>query len=710
MTSPARASEATGRTVSGDRIGSVVAALFGFLVVVSIGGSAGGYRATTWAWVTVLTLALAVATLLARRRIILGRRDSLYAGGLAVFGVWVGLSSLWTTSVPSTARETQRVVAYVALLVAGLLVVRSRTMRHALGGVLAAVTALAAYGLATRLVPDHVGRFDSVSFEYRLAPPVTYWNGLGILAVLGLLLALGFATRGRALATRASAAGALPLLTAAMYFTFSRGAWFAFGVGLAAAVILDPRRLQFLAGALCLAPWPALAIAAGEARDGLTTTGASLADATSDGHSLAALLVALSAGSALTGLLLAFVERRVTIPRSLRQAFAAVLVLVAIAAATTVWVTEGSPRRLTERAWDAFDAPPSSRGAPDDASARLLTLSSNGRVSLWRVSWESFRSEPVLGEGAGTFWQAWAREREIPLGSLEAHSLYAEVLGELGLVGLALLLVALLTPIAAALRVRNRGLVPAAAGAYLAWAAHAGVDWDWELLGVTGAALVCGVAVIAAARPTGHSRVLAPRARVVAACVLSLACVAAIPSLLAETALDAAHRTVFESPNEAIDDARAASRWAPWASEPHRLRGDAYAAQGNGPLALEHYRKALAKDPSSWVLWQAMSLEATGAERVVAREALRRLNPIIATDPPAANPGHPSDAYLATIGTFATNDWLCHLTGGDRGSPAGWRAIQITSVAVYGSHAAHPADRGPFPGKPSRQLCATVPP
>ena len=85
----------------------------------------------------------------------------------------------------------------------------------------------------------------------------------------------------------------------------------------------------------------------------------------------------------------------------------------------------------------------------------------------------------------------------------------------------------------------------------------------------------------------------------------------------------------------------AASRWAPWASEPDRLLGDAYAARGNTPLALEHYRKALAKDASSWVLWQAVSLEATGAERAVAREALRRLNPILATDPPAANPGHP---------------------------------------------------------------------
>jgi hypothetical protein len=271
-------------------------------------------------------------------------------------------------------------------------------------------------------------------------------------------------------------------------------------------------------------------------------------------------------------------------------------------------------------------------------------------------------------------------------------------------------MVALLTPVAAVLRARRRGLVPAAAGAYLAWAAHAGVDWDWELMGVTGTALLCGVALVAAARPAGSPHAIAPRARIVCACVFSLACVAAIPLLLAETALDAAHRTVTDHPSEAFDDARSAARWAPWASEPDRLLGDAYAAGGNKPLALAHYRKALAKDASSWVLWQAVSLEATGAEREQAREALRRLNPIIATDPPSANPGHLSDGYLATIGTLATNEWLCHWNGGASSEPGSWRAMQITSLAVYALHTDHRSDRGPYPGKPSRQLCAGIHP
>src|SRR5205085_10550675 len=83
---------------------------------------------------------------------------------------------------------------------------------------------------------------------------------------------------------------------------------------------------------------------------------------------------------------------------------------------------------------------------------------------------------------------------------LDAHSLYLETLAELGPVGLALLAVALAAPLAAAVRARRRTLVPIAAGAYVAWLVHVAYDWDWELPGVTIAALGCAAAALAAAR------------------------------------------------------------------------------------------------------------------------------------------------------------------------------------------------------------------
>ena len=54
-------------------------------------------------------------------------------------------------------------------------------------------------------------------------------------------------------------------------------------------------------------------------------------------------------------------------------------------------------------------------------------------------------------------------------------------------------------------------LVPAAFGAPAAPSLHAGSDWDWELAGVTLAAVVCGAALVVAARPR-RRRVRAPDA------------------------------------------------------------------------------------------------------------------------------------------------------------------------------------------------------
>src|SRR5579872_7514608 len=167
--------------------------------------------------------------------------------------------------------EVQRDLAYTGVVAAGLLIVRRTATSQLLAGVLGGITVDCLYGLGTRVLPDHLGRFDSTSFGYRLSPPITYWNGLGIFGVMGLALALAFALRSRSLVGRALAAAALPFLAACVYFTFSRGAWYALVLGLVATIAVDPRRLQLLAGGAILAIFPALGIADARTKAGLTT-------------------------------------------------------------------------------------------------------------------------------------------------------------------------------------------------------------------------------------------------------------------------------------------------------------------------------------------------------------------------------------------------------------------------------------------------------
>jgi hypothetical protein len=118
----------------------------------------------------------------------------------------------------------------------------------------------------------------------------------------------------------------------------------------------------------------------------------------------------------------------------------------------------------------------------------------------WRVALREWEENRLLGSGAGTFDRYWLHYRTASSFARDAHSLYLETLGELGPIGLALLLAALLIPLLA-LRGRRDPLLATAAAAYVAFLVHAGIDWDWELPAVTLAGLVCGSTMLVARRP-----------------------------------------------------------------------------------------------------------------------------------------------------------------------------------------------------------------
>jgi hypothetical protein len=148
------------------------------------------------------------------------------------------------------------------------------------------------------------------------------------------------------------------------------------------------------------------------------------------------------------------------------------------------------------------------------------------RVQYWQVAWWDYRDHPVLGAGAGTFGDYWLHHRPVDVWVKTAHSLYIQALAELGPLGLAAILVAVLPPLLV-LRNRRDPLLAGAGGAYLAFVLHAGVDWDWELPAVMVAGVFCGAAVLVYGR--GSRRPLSVRGRALLglplAAVAVLACV-----------------------------------------------------------------------------------------------------------------------------------------------------------------------------------------
>ena len=356
------------------------------------------------------------------------RLSLLFVGGLVGLALWELASVIWAAAAAWPVLEAERGLIYAAAAAALVLVVRRDRVASLVMGIVAGMTLVALYALATRLFPEHLGGAHDPIGGNQLAAPIGYWNALGQLLVFGLLLGAGLLFRGGA-KVRVLAGAALVPLGIALYLTFSRGAILALLVGILVLVFTEPAIVGRLAALL---------------------------------------------------------------PRSRLVAGAA---LVAVAAVALVALArEGGPSAAADRALQGFrqEAPPAS----GDLNRRLLSVSGHGRADYWRVAARMVEREPLLGEGAGGFERRWMQERGGPNNARDAHNLYLETLAELGPIGLALLLMALITPLAALPRARHHALVPAAAAAYAAFLVHAAVDWDWELPVLVLPALACGAVLL----------------------------------------------------------------------------------------------------------------------------------------------------------------------------------------------------------------------
>jgi tetratricopeptide (TPR) repeat protein len=447
---------------------------------------------------------------------------------------------------------------------------------------------------------------------------------------MGVLLAVGFASRGRHTALRVAAALAVTLLLPTLYFTFSRGAWLALALGLACALLYDPQRLQLAAWLLVLAPAPALAAFTASRSDALTHTNVPLAHAVHDGHRLALALLILLPLTALCALAGIVIEKRFTPSRPTRLAFAGLLAAVPVVAVAVVLVHYGGPAGVASRAYDSFKSPPIELQPNPDSNLnkRLFSLTSNGRIDLWHVAWDDYVSHSALGSGAGTFARHWYKDRPAPFNAQDAHGAYIEALAELGPLGLVLLLVAVLVPLAAATRARDEPLAPFLLAAYVAFILHAGVDWDLEQTAIGLAGLTCGASLLVAAREPRGSRAWSPSFRGVGLALTVAVTGFVLFGLLGNSAL-ATSNSARGDHNwaEAEKQADRARQLLPWSPQPWVALGSAESGQGRLPAARASFRRAVAQDPGDWTLWFGLAVITRGKERKAAIAQARLLNP-----------------------------------------------------------------------------------
>jgi len=590
-------------------------ALVAFAPVVGLAAAQGGYFPTSWGWASVPLLWAVAIALIIRSEVRLNTYERVFVAALAAFAGWIALSAVWSPALGQSVLETERVLVYLAAVSAALVLSRARLARQLLGGLLAAISLISVFSLLTRLAPDRIGVYEPEAV-YRLSQPIGYWNGLELFAAIGALVAFGFAARARTTPARAVCAGLLVLLLPTIYFTFGRAGWIALGAGVVAAVVVDCRRLQLLAALLVVGPIPAVAVFMATRETGLTHEGTPLEQAARDGHRFALLLAVLVLANATLASGFAYAERRIEVGVWGRRLFAVVLGLVLVATASVAFSRYGDPVTLAKKGYTTFKALPPPR-RESDLNQRLLNFSGNGRAALWGLAWEDAERHPVLGAGAGTYERYFLAHQPADISLVrDAHSLYVETLTELGPVGLTLLIALLLTPLAALLRARRHPLAPAAAGGYVAYLVHTGVDWDWELPAVTLAGLLCGVSILLFGRRWRAPRRLSLPTRVVTA---SLAVAAAAFATMALVGNSALSRSVAArergEPASAAANARRARTLLPWSPKPWAALGRAQAAAGLLSHARQSFRRAISMDRGDWQLWYELAGVSTGPAR-----------------------------------------------------------------------------------------------
>jgi hypothetical protein len=439
-------------------------------------------------------------------------------GSLAALTAWTALSVRWSSAPDVALDDFQRDLLYVGLLGLGLTAAGSgRYSRRLVWLVLVAASAILIAALVGRLYPSGPpSAYERVS-QYRLSGPLGYWNALGALGALAVVLGAGLASDVRSHPIlRGAASGLVVTAGVAAYMSFSRGAWLAFFVGIAVLAIAAPRRLVLLVSLAVCGAALLLALLRLQSYPALTGHPGAGAGQAEQGHDYGPSLIGLAIGAALLQGAIAWFKPHPE--ASDRLAFlgrraAAVLGGIAVIAAAVLYLAhtnraEGTAAAHLEsangwvsRQWSDFMNP----SEFSQSGAQRLTSAHGTRSDLFRVAIDGFQAHPLRGDGAGGFEVRFAHDRRVPETVRNAHSLYLETIGELGAVG-GLALIGLIGAFAwAATRARlrpramSRGQAAAAAAALSVWAAHCIVDWDWQVPALTGLALLLGAALM----PTG---------------------------------------------------------------------------------------------------------------------------------------------------------------------------------------------------------------
>jgi hypothetical protein len=601
------------------------------------GLSARSTTAIAAVWTLLLALGLGVWP-----RTRLPRAALIVAGLLGAFAVWTFLSIFWAQSAENAFTEFNRVTLYVAIYLIAVCAGTRAALQRWANGLAIGVTAIAVVALVSRLFPSTFSLQGFVTFLPgalpRLSFPIGYWNGLAMFVAFAYPLWLGVAAKPGAWWQQAAAVTPFPALAAVIYLTSSRGGVAVAVAGSAVYLATTSKRWAALGSFAAAAAGSASAVAVLLPRHALVDGPVRSHDAAAQGHVAFFVILALCLA---TGALFAvgrLLMRGLTPSPAL--GWAALVLLVAALLAAVMLSHPG-------RRFESFKQFPGVSGHSDaTVGSHLLSGSGSGRWQFWTAALHEWESAPVVGRGAGSYQAWWAEHAPFSYFVRNAHSLYFEVLAELGLVGFLLLGAALFYGGLAAMRnavsrtgaerVVAASLLGVIAGFYVG----AGLEWIWQLPAVAGVAVICLGLLTGAA---GTSQVLGfagPRPQRLPRFALGLGalalgwfvlCAQAVP-WLADLQLKASAAAAERGDGRAaLREALDAKQIQPWAASPYLQLALVEERRGNLKASRKWIESAIERDSIDWRLWLVAARLATKAgDLPSARTSLLRaasLNP-----------------------------------------------------------------------------------
>lgn len=579
---------------------------------------------------------------------------------LAGLGVWTALSLSWTPSAERTMIEVARIATYLGCLVLGACLVRRGYGRQLLYGVTAGVGVVVVLAVLSRLEPpwfpaQHAGELiPGIEIQRRLAYPLNYSSGLAAMTAMGVPLFLLLMASGRTIVGRSLGAAALPIAALALWSTGS-GLSIPLGViGIGVYMVATNDRLAAVCSLAIAALGGLVLILASHSRAALER-GLPTPDALREGDQL--LVIAIVVCLAVIGLRAALElglrrmprTQGLVSPRRSRQ-----LIVAGLVAVVAIVAVAGATGALSDR-WQSFKSATGLDPNQGSQGEQLTDISARGRYQFWKGAVDAWRSEPVLGIGAGTyeFWWAQHGDPAAAIFVLNAHSLYLETLAELGPLGFLLIcsfiVVALVIGVLRAWRstLGSRPELAAAVAACFVFAAAAAVDWVWQLAALTAAFMFLVAVSVGGTSPAADPvpasgdgertvwRRFGPAGLAAALSVVAL--IAIVIPLASSSAVQQSRQEAADGDlGAALDSADEAIAIEPYASTPRIQEATTLELMGRIDEAVPIARDAAAKDASDWRPWLIVSrLEAEAGHPRAAIAAYRMAHSLFPRGLPA---------------------------------------------------------------------------